>query len=72
MLFRSGDNTGVALTFINADDCYNFSKIETLIGNEVKKLSLPDGFDPGPAYDTKPRKHGFQKKRFVHKKRNMN
>jgi len=67
-----GDNTGVALTFINADDCYNFSKIETLIGNEVKKLSLPDGFDPGPAYDTKPRKHGFQKKRFVHKKRNMN
>lgn len=67
-----GDNTGVALTFINADDCYNFSKIETLIGNEVKKLSLPDGFDSGPAYDTKPRKHGFQKKRFVHKKRNMN
>jgi len=65
-----GDNTGVALTFINADDCYNFSKIESLIGKEVRKLALPEGFEEGPAYDTsakKPFKKG-RKKNFNKKK----
>lgn len=63
-----GDNTGVALTFINADDCYNFSKIESLIGNEVKKLALPEGFEPGPKYDTSS-KNSFNKKRPFNKKK---
>jgi len=58
-----GDNTGVALTFINADDCHNFSKIETLIGCEVKKLALPAGFDPGPEYDTSYKKPFKKRKR---------
>jgi len=47
-----GDNTGVALTFINSDDCFNFSKIESLIGSEVEKRALPEGFELGPKYDT--------------------
>ena len=66
-----GDNTGVALTFINADDCHNFSKIEALIGSEVKKLALPAGFEEGPKYDTtykKPFRGGGGKKRFNKKK----
>ena len=66
-----GDNTGVALTFINADDCHNFSKIESLIGNEVEKRALPEGFEAGPAYDTtykKPFRKGGGKKHFNKKK----
>lgn len=62
-----GDNTGVALTFINSDDCYNFSKIEKLIDTEVRKLALPQGFEPGPAYNVIAKKT-FKKK--FNKKRN--
>ena len=64
-----GDNTGVALTFINAEDCYNFSKIESLIGQEVRKLALPEGFEEGPSYDTSSKKPPKKNKHF-HKKRN--
>ncbi len=65
-----GDNTGVALTFINADDCHNFSKIESLIGSEVNKLPLPEGFTEGPKYDTTYKKpfKGGGKKNFSKKK----
>lgn len=65
-----GDNTGVALTFINSDDCHNFSKIESLIGSEVKKLALPAGFEEGPKYDTTYKKpfKGGGKKNFNKKK----
>ena len=63
-----GDNTGVALTFINAEDCYNFSKIESLIDKEVRKLALPEGFDEGPIYDTS-RKKPFKKKGSFKKKK---
>jgi ATP-dependent RNA helicase RhlE len=64
-----GDNTGVALTFINSDDCHNFSKIEALIGSEVKKLPLPAGFEEGPKYDTTYKKP-FKKKGNFNKKKN--
>ena len=60
-----GDNgTGLAITFINADDVYNFSKIEKLIDKEVKKLPLPEGFEAGPEYKV------TAKKSFHHKKNN--
>ena len=72
-----GDNTGVAITFINSDDCYNFSKIEKLIEKEVRKLALPEGFEEGPKYDTsykKPFKKngGFNKKKHWKKKPKTN
>lgn len=72
-----GDNTGVAITFINADDCHNFSKIEKLIEKDVKKLALPDGFEDGPEYDTsykKPfkKKGNFNKKKHWKKKPKTN
>jgi len=63
-----GDNTGVALTFINADDCFNFSKIEKLIDKEVRKLALPEGFDEGPRYDTTYKKPFRKKGNFKKKK----
>ncbi|PJA07350.1 MAG: ATP-dependent RNA helicase [Flavobacteriales bacterium CG_4_10_14_0_2_um_filter_32_8] len=62
-----GDNTGVAITFINADECYNFSKIEKLIEKEVHKLALPEGFEEGPKYDTTYRKPFKGKKNFSKK-----
>lgn len=43
-------STGTAWTFINQRDVYNFQKIESLIGMEVEKLPLPDGFAEGPNY----------------------
>lgn len=72
-----GDNTGVAITFINADDCHNFSKIEKLIEKDVKKLALPDDFEEGPKYDTsykKPfkKKGNFNKKKHWKKKPKTN
>lgn len=63
---------GVALTFINEHDQYKFFKIENLIGSEIKKLPLPDGFGDAPAYnpEVKPQKKSFQKKKFFKKRNN--
>lgn len=58
---RGDNSSGLAITFINEDEVYNFSKIEKLIGKEVKKLPLPQGFDPGPEYVVKPKKSFHQK-----------
>ncbi len=46
-------STGTAWTFINQRDVYNFQKIEALIGTEVLKRALPDGFSEGPNYSNK-------------------
>ena len=66
-----GDNTGVALTFINGDDCYNFSKIEKLIEKDVRKLALPEGFEAGPEYKVEQKKHSRGKKKHYQRKRNF-
>ena len=47
------DTTGVALTFINQDDMYKFSKIEHLIEMEVLKIPLPKFLGDGPEWSTK-------------------
>ena len=59
-------STGIALTFINDNDQYEFSMIEKLIGNEVFKVPLPDGFTPGPEYmpANGRKKSGFKGGRF--------
>ena len=44
------DATGVALTFINPDDMYSFSKIEKLIEREVYKIPLPPEVGEGPEW----------------------
>ncbi|MCB0402842.1 MAG: DEAD/DEAH box helicase [Flavobacteriales bacterium] len=64
-----GDNTGVAITFINGEECYNFSKIEKLIEKEVRKLALPEGFEPGPEYNIEQKKP-YNKNRNFKKKKN--
>ncbi len=44
------DSTGVALTLINQDDMYKFSKIEELIEMEVMKIPMPAELGDGPAW----------------------
>lgn len=52
------DTTGVALTLINPDDMYKFSKIEELIEMEVMKIPLPEFLGDGPEWNTKSRGRG--------------
>lgn len=41
---------GQAITFVSEKDMREFGRIERLIGYEVEKLPLPQGFGEGPAY----------------------
>ena len=50
------DRTGEAITFINGEQCRKFKAIEELIEREVEKSPLPESFDPGPYYNTNPKK----------------
>ncbi len=47
------DTTGVAITLINPDDMYAFSKIEELIEKEVIKLSPPESMGEAPEWKVK-------------------
>lgn len=44
---------GIAFTFINEEDMYNFNNIEELIGKEVRKVNLPAHIGEGPEYNPK-------------------
>ena len=44
------DSTGVAITFINEDDMYSFSKIEKLIEKSIIKLQPPAEIGKGPQW----------------------
>lgn len=68
------DANGVAFTFVNEEDMYNFSNIEELIGKEVQKIKIPEHIGEGPTYNPKfrapkPRRsNGGQGKRRFSKK----
>jgi superfamily II DNA/RNA helicase len=59
-------STGVAITLINEHDQQKFSRIESLIGSEIRKLPLPDHLGEAPAYAP----HIRRKKEFKHPGRN--
>lgn len=63
------DTKGTAITFVNDKDQYKFARIESLIGYEIAKPVLPEGFSKGPTYDptSKPKEHKNRKP--FHKKR---
>jgi superfamily II DNA/RNA helicase len=42
--------TGVALTFVNTDDMFNFSRIEKLIETKIPQVPLPKELGKGPEY----------------------
>lgn len=44
------DTDGMAITLISPDEQHKFRRIEQLIEKEVRKLPLPEGFEPGPEY----------------------
>lgn len=47
------DAKGVAFTFVNEEDMYNFSNIEELIGKEIQKVKIPEHIGEGPEYNPK-------------------
>ncbi len=53
---------GVAITFINERDQQKFGRIEALMGIEVPKMPLPEGFSPGPEYDPSKRREDSSKR----------
>ena len=46
---------GEAVTFINEDDMYKFSRIEQMMEQEVRKIQPPAALGPGPEYNPKSR-----------------
>ncbi len=56
---------GEAVTFINENDQYNFSRIEEMIEKEIRKIDLPESIGQGPEYRPKSNKNGgnFRKNR---------
>lgn len=44
------DKEGAAVTFVNPKDQYKFARIEKLIGVEITRNELPEGFEKGPVY----------------------
>ena len=49
---------GEAVTFINDDDQFKFSRIEQLIEKEIRKVNLPSELGDGPEYNPKRRGGG--------------
>lgn len=46
------DSKGEAITFVNDKDKFKFNSIEKLIGMEIEKIPLPEGFESGPSYSS--------------------
>lgn len=42
------DMEGEAITFVNPKDAFKFQRIEELIGMQITRLPLPEGFESGP------------------------
>jgi len=49
-------STGTAITFINDLEQRKFYRIESLIGKDVPKMPLPEGFSAGPVYNPEAKK----------------
>jgi ATP-dependent RNA helicase RhlE len=69
------DSKGEAITFISDKDKYKFVRIEALIGMEIEKLPLPEGFEKGPDYkggSSNPERKSFNKKKPFNKNKKKN
>ncbi len=56
------DKEGEAITFVNPKDQPKFVRIEKLIGMEITRNPLPEGFDEGPKYTGEASKGSFDHK----------
>ncbi|BDS10215.1 DEAD/DEAH box helicase [Aureispira anguillae] len=61
--------TGVALTLVNEDDMYKFSRIEKLIESKIPQIRLPQALGDGPEYKLR---GGGRKKKYNNKNKNAN
>lgn len=59
------DSKGEAITFINEKDRNKFRRIEALIGLEIPKIPLPEGFETGLTYRNEDIKSGSKPKKKV-------
>lgn len=66
------ETTGTAITFINDKDQRRFSRIEELIGYEINKLPLPEGFSEAPVYNPVKRYSNRQNGNKNNKKKKFN
>lgn len=65
------DREGKAITFISEKEIGRFKKIERLLKKEVKKTSLPKGFEPGPEYKLDLKKKKSRKRWAKNSKQNF-
>ena len=58
------DTKGLAFTLVSVPEQYNFSEIEQLIGEEIRKIPVPAVLGEGPEYNPKkPKFSGYQNRR---------
>lgn len=65
------ESTGVAVTFVGLQDQYKFKKIENLIGNDIRKLQLPELLGPGPEYNPEKNEKRPPQRHIGNRKRNF-
>lgn len=60
------DKDGKAITFVGEKEIGKFKKIERLVGIDVEKIPLPEGFQAGPEYEVvvKERRNRYGRKKF--------
>ena len=63
------DKEGIGISLINSKDIRRFKGIEKLLGKEVEKVSLPEGFGPGPEYIVAPKNKKGRSFSYKNKKR---
>lgn len=56
------EQTGIAITFINEVEQAEFSRIEKLIGYEIRKQMPPEKLGPGPEYNPRAARPAFKRK----------
>lgn len=56
------DSKGEAITFVSDKDAYKYFRIEQLIGLEIEKCALPEGFDAGPELKARAKGSAMPKK----------
>lgn len=56
------DSKGEAITFVSDKDAYKYFRIEQLIGMEIEKCPLPEGFEAGPVLKQRSNSGSSQKK----------
>ncbi|WP_200978560.1 DEAD/DEAH box helicase [Echinicola sp. 20G] len=63
------DKKGEAITFVNEKDLFKLHKIQNLIGIEIDRIPLPEGFEEGPMYNSPSKKSNSNKGNFKSKNR---